>query len=104
MRVAVANSLSVVQWVPAAYWCIAACHTGVLSCGVPRALRTCRHPAIGQMQFDIVITKPICSLTLQMQEAEKSKGPGLPHRWVVVVAMVAAFVLCNMDKARCCFC
>lgn len=24
----------------------------------------------------------------------------MPHRWFVVAAMVAAFVLCNMDKAR----
>jgi hypothetical protein len=31
---------------------------------------------------------------LRMQET------GLPHRWVVVIAMIAAFVLCNMDKVR----
>lgn len=32
----------------------------------------------------------------QLKDNEK----GLPHRWVVVIAMIAAFVLCNMDKVR----
>jgi hypothetical protein len=32
-----------------------------------------------------------------LKELEEDKA-GLPHRWVVVAAMVAAFVLCNMDK------
>jgi hypothetical protein len=30
----------------------------------------------------------------------KDSEKGLAHRWVVVIAMVAAFVLCNMDKVR----
>lgn len=37
----------------------------------------------------------------QLQEefdALKAKEKGIPHRWLVVSAMVAAFVLCNMDK------
>lgn len=28
----------------------------------------------------------------------KANEKGLPHRWIVVIAMIAAFVLCNMDK------
>lgn len=34
----------------------------------------------------------------------KAQEKGIPHRWLVVSAMVAAFVLCNMDKVRCCPC
>jgi hypothetical protein len=39
----------------------------------------------------------------------KAGEKGLAHRWVVVIAMVAAFVLCNMDKVcmaslATCFC
>jgi hypothetical protein len=30
----------------------------------------------------------------------KDKEKGVPHRWWVVWAMVASFVLCNMDKVR----
>eukprot|EP00892_Ulva_mutabilis_P012793 jgi/Ulvmu1/9887/UM057_0043.1 len=30
----------------------------------------------------------------------KENEKGLPHRWVVVIAMIAAFVLCNMDKVN----
>jgi hypothetical protein len=41
---------------------------------------------------------------IQLLEKEledvKAQEKGLPHRWLVVIAMVAAFVLCNMDKVR----
>lgn len=39
-----------------------------------------------------------CRASAQVVPAEE----GIPHRWFVVAAMVAAFVLCNMDKVRNC--
>lgn len=30
----------------------------------------------------------------------KDNETGIPHRWYVVMAMVAAFALCNMDKVH----
>ena len=48
---------------------------------------------------------PQASTTDQLQhefDELKAQEKGIPHRWFVVGAMVAAFVLCNMDKV--CFC